>query len=52
MMARTGKPTCSRTGEIVTLRTDNSESDVILVDGVGSGHRATDVLTGPAAGIV
>jgi uncharacterized protein (DUF1330 family) len=30
--------------EIVALRTDNSQSDVILVDGVGSGHRATDVL--------
>lgn len=29
---------------IVALRTDNSESDVILVDGVGSEHRATDVL--------
>ena len=30
--------------EIVALRTDNSQSDVILVDGVSSGHRATDVL--------
>jgi uncharacterized protein (DUF1330 family) len=30
--------------QIVALRTDNSRSDVILVDGVGSGHRATDVL--------
>ncbi len=30
--------------EIVALRTDNSDSDVILVDGVDSGHRATDVL--------
>ena len=30
--------------EIVALRTDNSRSDVILVDGVSSGHRATDVL--------
>ena len=31
--------------EIVALRTDNSESDVIVVDGVGSQHRAPDVLT-------
>jgi uncharacterized protein (DUF1330 family) len=30
--------------EIVTLRTDNSESDVIMADGVDSGHKATDVL--------
>jgi uncharacterized protein (DUF1330 family) len=30
--------------EIVALRTDNSESDVILVDGVGREHKATDVL--------
>jgi uncharacterized protein (DUF1330 family) len=30
--------------EIVALRTDNSESDVIMVDGVGSEHKATDVL--------
>ena len=30
--------------EIVALRTDNSESDVIMVDGVGPEHRATDVL--------
>ena len=30
--------------EIVTLRTDNSESDVIMVDGAGSDHKATDVL--------
>jgi uncharacterized protein (DUF1330 family) len=30
--------------DIVTLRTDNSRSDVILVDGVSSGHRATDIL--------
>ena len=30
--------------EMVTLRTDNSESDVVLVDGVGSEHKATDVL--------
>ena len=31
--------------EILTLRTDNSQSDVILIDGVADGHRATDVLT-------
>jgi uncharacterized protein (DUF1330 family) len=30
--------------EILPLRTDNSDSDVILVDGVHDGHRATDVL--------
>ena len=30
--------------EIVALRTDNSESDVIMVDGVGNEHKATDVL--------
>jgi len=30
--------------EIVALRTDNSDSDVVLVDGVGREHRATDVL--------
>ena len=30
--------------EIVTLRTDNSESEVVMVDGVGSEHKATDVL--------
>jgi uncharacterized protein (DUF1330 family) len=31
--------------EIVALRTDNSESDVIVAEGVSAGHRATDVLT-------
>jgi len=31
--------------QIVALRTDNSESDVIVVEGVGSEHKATDVLT-------
>jgi uncharacterized protein (DUF1330 family) len=31
--------------EIAPLRTDNSESDIVIVDGVGSDHRATDVLT-------
>jgi uncharacterized protein (DUF1330 family) len=30
--------------EIVALRTDNSDSDVIMVDGVDSAHKATDVL--------
>jgi uncharacterized protein (DUF1330 family) len=30
--------------EIVTLRTDNSESDVVMADGVGAEHKATDVL--------
>ena len=28
----------------MTLRTGNSESDVIMVDGVDSDHKATDVL--------
>jgi uncharacterized protein (DUF1330 family) len=32
--------------EILALRTDNSSSDIILVDGVGPGHLATDVLGG------
>jgi len=31
--------------EIAPLRTGSSESDIILVDGVDSDHRATDVLT-------
>ena len=30
--------------EIVALRTGNSASDVIMVDGVDSEHKATDVL--------
>lgn len=30
--------------DIVALRTDNSQSDIILADGVDSAHRATDVL--------
>jgi uncharacterized protein (DUF1330 family) len=30
--------------QILALRTDNSRSDVVLVDGVDSGHRATDIL--------
>ena len=29
---------------IVTLRTDNSDSDVIMIDGVDRDHKATDVL--------
>jgi uncharacterized protein (DUF1330 family) len=32
--------------EILALRTDNSRSDIILVDGVGPDHLATDVLGG------
>jgi uncharacterized protein (DUF1330 family) len=31
--------------EIAALRTANSESDIVIVDGVDSDHRATDVLT-------
>jgi uncharacterized protein (DUF1330 family) len=31
--------------EIAPLRTDNSDSDIILIDGVDADHRATDVLT-------
>jgi uncharacterized protein (DUF1330 family) len=34
--------------EIAPLRTENSESDVILIDGVPAGHKATDVLEVPA----
>jgi uncharacterized protein (DUF1330 family) len=30
--------------QIVALRTDNSHSDVIVANGVDSGHRATDIL--------
>lgn len=29
---------------IVKLRTENSEGDVVLIDGVDDSHRATDVL--------
>lgn len=29
---------------IAALRTDNSESDVIMIDGVDRDHKATDVL--------
>jgi hypothetical protein len=31
-------------GHGLALRTGNSESDVIMADGVDSGHKATDVL--------
>jgi uncharacterized protein (DUF1330 family) len=34
--------------QIAPLRTENSDSDVILVDGVPAGHKATDVLDAPA----
>jgi uncharacterized protein (DUF1330 family) len=34
--------------EILALRTGNSSSDVIVADGVGSDHRATDVLSARA----
>lgn len=30
---------------ILPLRSRNSQGDVILIDGVGSGHRATDILS-------
>jgi uncharacterized protein (DUF1330 family) len=32
--------------QILPLRTNNSEADVILADGVSEGHQATDVLAG------
>lgn len=32
--------------QILRLRTDNAEGDVIVVDGVSEHHRATDVLSG------
>ncbi|MFX7747971.1 DUF1330 domain-containing protein, partial [Acinetobacter baumannii] len=32
--------------DILALRTDNSEGDTILIDGVSADHRATDVLAG------
>jgi uncharacterized protein (DUF1330 family) len=32
--------------KILPLRTDNSEGDVIIVEGVGWGHRARDILAG------
>lgn len=31
--------------KVLPLRTRNSEGDVILIDGVGSDHRATDILS-------
>lgn len=31
---------------IVRLRTDNSQGDTVLVEGVAEGHRATDILPG------
>ena len=34
--------------QIVALRTDNSRSDVIVAEGVGSDHRAADVLSARA----
>ena len=34
--------------QIVALRTDNSRSDVIVAEGIGSDHRATDVLSARA----
>lgn len=34
---------------VAHLRTSNSRGDVVLVDGVGQGHRATDVLAGLGA---
>ena len=34
--------------EIVRLRTGNSDSDVVFVDGVPADHRATDVLSAGA----
>jgi uncharacterized protein (DUF1330 family) len=41
-------PDRTRAQQIVALRTDNSRSDVIVAEGVGSGHRATDVLSARA----
>jgi uncharacterized protein (DUF1330 family) len=34
---------------ILALRRDNSAGDVILIDGVPPGHKATDILGGPHA---
>jgi uncharacterized protein (DUF1330 family) len=34
--------------QIIALRTDNSSSDVIVIDGVGPEHKATDVLSARA----
>jgi uncharacterized protein (DUF1330 family) len=33
---------------IVQLRRNNSHGDIVLVDGVTAGHRATDILAGNA----
>jgi uncharacterized protein (DUF1330 family) len=33
---------------IVRLRTNNALGDVVLVDGVGAAHKATDILAGTA----
>jgi uncharacterized protein (DUF1330 family) len=30
--------------QILPLRTGNSQSDIILIDGAGADHKATDVL--------
>jgi len=32
--------------DILPLRSENSEGDVILVDGVAAGHKATDIMRG------
>ena len=32
--------------QILPLRTNNSQGDAVLVDGVAEGHRVTDVLAG------
>jgi uncharacterized protein (DUF1330 family) len=36
--------------EILRLRTDNSEGEAFLIDGVGLDHRATDILAAAAHG--
>jgi hypothetical protein len=41
-----GPPIVEYLHRILPLRMNNSESEVILVDGVTEGHRATDVLAG------
>ena len=33
---------------LIPLRTQSSEGDILLVDGVREPHRATDILTGAA----
>jgi hypothetical protein len=38
-----------RTGAIAPLRTENTEGWVVLIDGVPSDHRATDILTETAS---